>query len=622
MSNKISRLLLVPLFLLSISRSSFAETPKVMALADLKPGTEAIGFSVFKGVEPEPFDVVLGNIMDVLGSPYILIHVSRGPMETPLEKIGAISGMSGSPIFIGCAEKLINKEAATSKEKLADCVENGVLVGALSLSVGSFIEGGMNAALTPAEYMLGAKFGGYTSLAGLNIDNPIKINDLLIKGFSPLENGRVPLSPDCVLRAGNDLKPGSMISIFLAKGDMPLAGSGTVTWRDGDKIYAFGHPMFGTGWVSYPFSQISVSDTIQTPFGASKIPGCSVGNDGAIVLDASREVAGVVGRKASSMPLQFNVQVGGKILSLNEEIVPESPYADQILNQLPQMWLNGLVGDTSKLSLAYQARIILKGRPEIYISNVLVASPTEDPFKILSNRLTQIAKSIRESGFEYVYQKFDVDVQILGQVPIWKTEKIFWQKEKLLQTSTKAVPGETLILTIILKEFPDGGNMRQIDMPITVPEDFLYGLTNDIPPTINLVLQDGSQFVDKRSTSKPPISLDELIRRINETMNRQGNMIYVQKVSPGKAKVLSGKKTGSVAAGNNKSQTSVSGWQAVDVEDVNNISPSDQVEISLRGLPPLNGLIRMDQTMTITVQAKPAEQPRSASKRKKFLWIF
>src|SRR3989344_4123719 len=97
-----AKALLTFLVIAFFASNAWANAPKkILLLKDLKPGTEAIGFSVFKGVEPQPFNVVLGEPVDAMGSYRILIRISGGPMATPLEKIGAISGMSGSPIFVG-----------------------------------------------------------------------------------------------------------------------------------------------------------------------------------------------------------------------------------------------------------------------------------------------------------------------------------------------------------------------------------------------------------------------------------------------------------------------------------------------------------------------------------------
>ena len=64
-----------------------AAKPKILLLKDLQPGTKAIGFSVFKGVEPQPFDIVLGELVEQMGNSFILAKISGGPMEISLEKI-------------------------------------------------------------------------------------------------------------------------------------------------------------------------------------------------------------------------------------------------------------------------------------------------------------------------------------------------------------------------------------------------------------------------------------------------------------------------------------------------------------------------------------------------------
>src|SRR5207244_8469973 len=43
------------------------------------------------------------------------------------------------------------------------------------------------------------------------------------------------------------LTPGTSVTVELARGDYSIAAAGTVTYRDGEKIYAFGHPFLSLG---------------------------------------------------------------------------------------------------------------------------------------------------------------------------------------------------------------------------------------------------------------------------------------------------------------------------------------------------------------------------------------
>jgi hypothetical protein len=54
--------------------------------------------------------------------------------------------------------------------------------------------------------------------------------------------GAAPITPLASFDA-NTLLPGSSVTVQLARGDYSIAAAGTVTYRDGEKIYAFGTPV-------------------------------------------------------------------------------------------------------------------------------------------------------------------------------------------------------------------------------------------------------------------------------------------------------------------------------------------------------------------------------------------
>ncbi len=430
---KLSKRMFLPFFAVLVvfltPLTGSAAKPKVLSLAELKPGTKAIGFSVFQGVEPEKFDVVLGKAFAELGNPYIYARISGGPLETPLEQTGPVSGVSGSPIFIGC----------TAYE---ECIDRGVLVGALSRGVGQMPLGGMNAAITPAERMLGASSNGYTAT-----------QSLLLSGLSANRMAQIPLGgrtqtlggslPEHVLpsflanqnASGNEtgnapakLKPGSMIAIFLAYGDIPIASWGTVTWVDGDRIYAFGHPFHGKGAVRYPFAHISVAATIQNPLEPYKMMGNVVGNWGVITLDGATEVEGVMGQTMQGIPLQTTLQIGTQSFALHEEVTPDTPITDAILLQMPAFWVNRIAGDVKSMSLGYQIRIVLAGEPEILLQNLIGAAFKQNPVGKLSAVLAGVFGGLNASGFPYAIESVRLDLNLAADAALWQKEKVFLSK--------------------------------------------------------------------------------------------------------------------------------------------------------------------------------------------------
>ena len=51
------------------------------------------------------------------------------------------------------------------------------------------------------------------------------------------------------------LQPGEAVAGVLVSGDMSVTGLGTVTYNDGKRMLAFGHPFFNLGPVDMPMSK-------------------------------------------------------------------------------------------------------------------------------------------------------------------------------------------------------------------------------------------------------------------------------------------------------------------------------------------------------------------------------
>ena len=616
------RLLSVFVLIGIFAPNAWADKPKILQLKDLKPGTHAIGFSVFKGVEPEPFDVELGNTTDNMGNSFILAKISGGPMDTPLEKIGAIAGMSGSPIFVGCTD-------------LDDCTKNGILVGALSYAIGYFIEGGMNCLLTPAEYMLGARTGGYVAASPFSNRMPDKI---YIKGrefinlmlFPKMENLRsvVKASGDVRPVAGNsngrceesiksDIKPGSMVSVFLATGTMNVGASGTVTWRDGNNIYIFGHPLNGSGMVQYPFVQVSVADTLQTPYNASKITGCYLDTKGAMFIDGAFEMSGIIGATASMLPYRVELHLGNDGAILSEEIAA-SPMAPSIIKGLPVVWAQQSLGDISHFSLVYQVRISISDQPEIFVKNMIPAQVQKElknslgntsPFEEVFDRVYSPLQVMKESGFNYGVESIKVHLDLIKDLRLWTEKKSFLSQEK-------ASPGETVYVNVLLEEFFSSAT-RQMSIPVKVPEDFMERTESGIPPTITILVQGGSKFTDKREPAEIT-SIEDLIKQLNQSMNQKPNILYVQQIMP--------KSKAEQKTDKDNAKTAVKpAWKWTDVEegDLMRLPRDNKNDVVLTFSPALNDFIDLNLTLNLQIQPKDdsVKDKKETKKKKRFLFF-
>ena len=103
-----------------------------------------------------------------------------------------------------------------------------------------------------------------------------------------------------------DLRPGSAVSTAVSSGDITLSGIGTVAYRDGSAIWAFGHPFDGVGRRSMLLQDAYVYTVVDNPLALEEastyklaVPGHTVGSLTNDTLNA------VIGRLGAPPPGRF-----------------------------------------------------------------------------------------------------------------------------------------------------------------------------------------------------------------------------------------------------------------------------------------------------------------------------
>ncbi len=311
-----------------------------MPLEDLRPGMIGVGRTVFTGTKLEEFKVeILGVMRNVIGPKrnLILARLEGGP----LAKTGVIAGMSGSPVYI-----------------------DGKLLGAVSYSLGQFSTEPI-AGITPIAEMIDATIMSGTARAArpvamslnptarelidiwsrdLNrvrgfVDEPSQAlvmsgvaSDLgrfgamlrpiavpmIATGFDasvlePMSSafsaaGLVPMSNSQSPGAGasapssSPLQPGDAVGVALLTGDFELGATGTVTHVDGDRVYAFGHPLYNLGPTQFPMTRATVQVVLPSLMASSKL--ASFGEIvGTVQQDRATAIAGRLGPAPSLIPV-------------------------------------------------------------------------------------------------------------------------------------------------------------------------------------------------------------------------------------------------------------------------------------------------------------------------------
>ena len=259
-----------------------------MGVEEIRPGMVGIGRTVFDGTKVEEFRAnILGVLENVIG-PHrnlILARLEGGP----LAGTGVIAGMSGSPVYvdgrlIGAVSYALgsfSKEPIAGITPIAEMTDSTAVndtrpPGArvhleYPLTRDNLIAGfrrALNWNRPFADRPDETRLAGVSAVAGLGggelgtLLRPIA-TPLVMSGFEPeladvlgsafREQGFLPTGGSAAgFHSGEKpfdgpLKPGDAVGVMLVGGDLQFGGTGTVTHVDGDRVYAFGHPMYNLG---------------------------------------------------------------------------------------------------------------------------------------------------------------------------------------------------------------------------------------------------------------------------------------------------------------------------------------------------------------------------------------
>jgi hypothetical protein len=297
----------------------------IMPLGDVHAGMRCEGASVVQGTTISSFDV---EVVDIVAGdaaarqPYILFRAS-GPA---IDRTGIGPGFSGSPIRCPAADGTLR------------------IAGAISEGIGEY--GGKTALATPIEAVLGEPVdvpaGTRSRPALLARARPIA-EPVSFGGLSPRvaeavraagrRAGRVvyaaPAAPGPATFPVQTLVPGAAMSAGLSSGDVTAAAVGTVTYVDGDRLWAFGHPLDAAGRRSLFLQDAYVYAVIANPIGSQEsstyklaAPGHDVGT---LTSDGLNAVAGRLG----TLPPRFGLRVIALDADRHRQHVADVQIADE-----------------------------------------------------------------------------------------------------------------------------------------------------------------------------------------------------------------------------------------------------------------------------------------------------
>jgi len=298
------------------SGASDAATPRIpasrmMPVSEIREGMTGVGYSVFQGTTIDSFTVtVLGILRGYRPGANLIMARAQSPV---LDKTGIQAGMSGSPVYVN--GKLIGAVSYTwgfLKEPIAGITPIEEMLTILPGPGGPPRDsedrfGSLGAPVSPeAEAAGGRPIATPLSLSGFTPE-AIRFLDPWLKerGFIAVPGGGQEAGGSC-----DSLVPGSALAVSLIQGDLSAAAIGTVTYRDGDRVLAFGHPFLSMGWVEFPLTAARIHLIMASTQISNKVGSPTV-TCGTLIADRTTGVAGTIGAAPDMIPVAVAIQGSG-----------------------------------------------------------------------------------------------------------------------------------------------------------------------------------------------------------------------------------------------------------------------------------------------------------------------
>jgi hypothetical protein len=579
-----------------------------MPLSAVKEGMRGTARTVFRGAEPEEFNVeILGILPGGVGPKQDLIigRLSGGGAD----RTAVFAGMSGSPVYIdGKLVGAISYSFPFSKEPICGItpIEQMISIFEQKRYEGqrtnepkaiSFSE------LAQSSYVPGLPSSGSSAIASgmapnsalmavagqsfQRIATPVTFTGFsqeTLNAFGPqlMQAGLLPVAAAggaaeiTPLKKANEttLVGGDSVSMQLTRGDYSLAAAGTVTYRDGNKIYAFGHPFLSLGSSDLPMSEshvITVVPNVNNSFKLA-VPDAMVG---AMTQDRATGVYGNLGQAPKMIPVRINVRTSrGQTSVLNFEVVKDDFLTPLLLNISVYNTVVAQERGLGETTVELTGEVKLKGNDPLRIER-----------RFAGNNATQLAAaSIATPVALLLRSRFD-DLEISGiemnlaAVDGGKTGVL----ERILVDKTRATAGETVELQVYART--QAGRVFVQRIPVQIPPDTPTG-------PLSIIVGDGVTLQQASVVQHfVPRTLAELVRTINRV--KLPDRLYVQ---------TSRTTQGAIIGVNEMPNLPPSVLATLNNErTAGGIKPVVQTIVSETEVPPAEFVIGGQQTITIEV---------------------
>jgi hypothetical protein len=522
--------------------------PDPYPLAKVQRGMTGYGMTTFFGTKPEKFTFeVISVVHNMLPKQDIILFKSTDP-KTQLT--GVWRGMSGSPLYLdnkmvcavsytwsfnritmgGCTPiQYMKKDGDTFRRRATVAAgPNGIkIVQPVASSMEDWKRITPKVDLSDAMAALGPKHKSWLLSSPLPsaIAKPSQFEGqtltaavpLAISGFSaPAFNVLGQLFAGSTLepmRAGGTgnvpeadqpktFTPGGAIAIPFIRGDMSAASSGTVTFIDGNKVLAFGHPMFGSGEWYTPVSTAYVHTVItsaQIGFHMTS----ALHEAGSLVMDRQASIMADTSLRARMIPINISIQTThGKHVNKGEfhvEILDNKFLTAPVAGAAVMNAINYYLPDREDVTARIDSTVRIKGIDPIKFVDYVYANDGASSVMGSVRGIRVLVPLINNPYAPLKLEGIDVKVDLQYAINFGALKEV-------------RVPGADLI--------PGQRNMVEVRMTTYDNKDIIEKVPVDVPASLagSIVQLEVTSGDSAKLDAAPPVDLPSLIAAVRKLL--------------------------------------------------------------------------------------------------------
>tara|TARA_B100000749_G_C18409549_1_gene458443 strand:+ start:37 stop:1323 length:1287 start_codon:yes stop_codon:yes gene_type:complete len=329
-------------------------------------------------------------------------------------------------------------------------------------------------------------------------------------GMTPVLGGAQEVNTSA---SSDPLQPGDAISVTLIDGDLSLAGTGTVTMVEQDRVYAFGHQFQNLGPVQFLMNRAHVHALLPSLLSSSKI--ATVGEAiGTFQQDRLTAIAGTLGATPRRIPIDIVLRpIDGNrpTRNLHFNIVD-----DQVLTPLLTFvtvlnTLRAYERDSGAATLTVSGTATFQNQSPLRFNDVF--SGNGPSLAAATFILTPITYLVQNTFGPISLNSLDLEIVSSEQISTATIERIWLDTVRLR-------PALNTTLKIITRTHR--GTEQTHSLPLRIPPN--------APSSVSLLVSSGRDLaqIEQQGTlgASQPRDLNQLVRALNNTY--RNNRLYVR----------------------------------------------------------------------------------------------